>query len=244
MRRVSLRWRRAVSAVALLAASAIALQPAHAVTHPTAATPRTALLASSAARTRAAPIAVPTSRAKAGFRTHLAETSFATTTTTVTPPTTVVAAAVSGTPEEQAGRAALARVTYPWAATGYTIVFSGARPGLFGLTKADERRIEIYVRPGENPDLLAHVIAHEIGHAVDKTFNNAARRAQWLAIRGLAPSTGWFTCNRCHDFDTPAGDYAETFALWQLGLHDFRGTVAPEPDAAMLARLVPLFAPS
>ncbi|MBV9936217.1 MAG: hypothetical protein JO367_18120, partial [Actinobacteria bacterium] len=151
--------------------------------------------------------------------------------------------AAPGSPEE-VGQAALARLTYPWAATGYTIVFEGPRAGLFGLTKADERRIEIYVRPGENPDLLAHVVAHEIGHAVDKTFGTPARRGEWLTIRGLSPSSGWFTCNRCTDFDTPAGDFAETFAQWQLGLNDFRSRVAPMPDAAMMARLVPLFAPA
>jgi len=169
---------------------------------------------------------------------------------TTTTPSTVAPAApapeaapapdANASPEER-GAAALARISYPWQQTGYTISFYGPRPGLYGRTGNGIRRIEIFVRPDESADLLAHVVAHEIGHAVDLTFNNAARRSQWLAIRGLDPSASWFTCSGCHDFDTPAGDFAETFAYWQTGPAIFRSVMAPPPSPAMLDQLRPLF---
>src|SRR5205823_8476242 len=55
--------------------------------------------------------------------------------------------------------AAMARITYPWRQTGYRIVFSGPQPGVQGRTSPPSMGfIEIYVRPDETVDNLAHVI--------------------------------------------------------------------------------------
>ncbi|MBV8386418.1 MAG: hypothetical protein JO155_06465 [Acidimicrobiia bacterium] len=153
-------------------------------------------------------------------------------------PVHVTQAPVS-TPTERIA-AAMARISYPWQQLGYRIVFEGPVPGMAGRTSPRSMgTIEIYVRPDETVDMLAHVIAHEIGHAVDLTYGNDQRRSVWLQLRGVSPRP-WFTCSMCEDFSTPAGDFAETFAYWQL--HDFsRSLLAPPPTVDQLAQLSPLF---
>jgi hypothetical protein len=137
---------------------------------------------------------------------------------------------------------ALARIAYPWQRLGYRIVFMGPQPGIWGRTSPRSlATIEVYVRPDESVDMLAHVLAHEIGHAVDLVYNNDQRRSVWLQVRGISPRP-WFTCSMCQDFSTPAGDFAETFSFWQL--HDFsRSQLAPAPSPAELNQLSALFAP-
>jgi len=138
--------------------------------------------------------------------------------------------------------AALGRISYPWHQLGYRIVFMGPEPGLWGRTSQRSlSTIEIYVRPDESVDMLAHVIAHEIGHAADLVYGNDQRRSLWLELRGIS-SRPWFTCSMCQDFTTPAGDFAEIFAYWQLG--DFsRSQLGPTPTPAQLSQLTPLFSP-
>lgn len=152
--------------------------------------------------------------------------------------------AVAPASEAQRGAAALSRIAYPWRDLGYEIVFLGPQRGLFGKTVPAQRRIEIYVRPSEDETLLAHMIAHELGHAVDVTYNDDARRARWRDLRGIGAATPWFGCSRCTDYATPAGDFAETFALWQVGPPEFRSQMAPPPTAEQFDQLRPLFIPS
>jgi hypothetical protein len=150
-------------------------------------------------------------------------------------------AAPPAAPQAKAA-AALARISYPWRQLGYRINFLGPQPGVSGRTSPRSMGfIDIYIRPDESVDMLAHVIAHEIGHAVDLTYGNDQRRQLWDELRGMSPRP-WFTCNMCEDFATPAGDFAETFAYWQL--HDMsRSQLGPAPTPAQLAQLEPLFNP-
>lgn len=146
-----------------------------------------------------------------------------------------------GTPQSRVSEA-LGRISYPWQQLGYRIVFLGPQPDMWGRTSPRSlATIEIYVRPDESVDMLAHVIAHEIGHAVDLVYGNDQRRSVWLQLRGIGPRP-WFTCSMCQDFATPAGDFAETFAFWQV--HDFsRSQLAPAPTPAQLDQLDALFLP-
>jgi hypothetical protein len=144
---------------------------------------------------------------------------------------------------QQRGEAALARLSYPYQQLGYTIAFLPATSGYFGRGFHEQRRIEVYVRPNQSDAELAHVVAHEIGHAVDWVYHNDVRDQQWLRLRGLSTNTEWAPCPFCSDFASPSGDYAEVFALWQLGNTDFRGTIAPRPTAAELQQLSRLFFP-
>jgi len=120
---------------------------------------------------------------------------------------------------------------------GYDIAFLGPRTGYRAMTIANKRRIEIYVRPGDSARLQAYDLAHELGHAFDLEYNNAERRSRWRELRGIPLSTPWFACNRCPDYGTPAGDFAETFAFLLLGPGNYRSTMALAPTRAQIPEL-------
>lgn len=114
------------------------------------------------------------------------------------------------------GERALDLITYPWRDLGYDLAFLPAREGLRGLTYPYERRIEIYVRPSDTPQTLAHVVAHEIGHVIDVVLNSGESRVRWLQARGLDADYRWWPASGQADFATGAGDFAECFAVWQV----------------------------
>ena len=115
------------------------------------------------------------------------------------------------------GQAALARIPVSPASVGFTIEFLPGRAGYGGLTFPDTRRIEIYVNGGWSDAHLAHVVAHEIGHAVDMARNSRADHDRWRAARGIAATTRWWADPYTSDFATPGGDFAECFAAWAVG---------------------------
>ncbi len=147
--------------------------------------------------------------------------------------------------EQRRGATVLARIRYPYWGLAFSISFLGPREGLLGYTSFHDRRIEIYVRScSEESDVtLEHTIGHEIGHAVDYSFGDETRRAQWERARGIRAGTAWYGCATCADYDTPAGDFAETFAYWQVGPLDYRSLIAPPPTQAQLRALARLFWP-
>lgn len=145
--------------------------------------------------------------------------------------------------EQRRGVTMLARIGYPYRGLAFSIHFRPARAGHLGFTSYAARRIEIYVRPcsRESDVVLTHTIAHEIGHAVDYTLGDPGRRARWQQARGIATSTPWYGCSTCPDYHTPAGDFAETFAYWQVGPADYRSTMARPPTPAQLRTLGSFF---
>lgn len=150
------------------------------------------------------------------------------------PPTVAPAAAAASKGEQ-----ALALITYPWQTLGYEIVFLPPQAGLRARTLRIERRIEVYVRPKDSVRTVAFDIAHEIGHAVDFTVLDPDDRGLWQQARGIDSATPWWGCSACTDYATPAGDWAESFAAWQVG-GDFRSEMAPPPtpdQLTILARL-------
>lgn len=145
--------------------------------------------------------------------------------------------------EQRMGAAALRHVGFDAATLGFRVEFQPGRPGLLGMTYPAERLITVWVRPGHGVADVAGVVAHELGHAVDVTWNTPARRQIYRSLRGL-DDRSWFTCNGCTDFSTPAGDFAETFAWWVLeGTGRFRSELGPAPTSDQLRSLVPLFGP-
>ena len=159
-----------------------------------------------------------------------------------TTPTT----ATTVTAEDDGGDArahdALALIAFPWRRTlpNWSIRFLPARAGLRGLTRVDDRRIEIYVRDSDTTASLARIVAHELGHAVDVQLNSPSDRDRWRVLRGAGPSVAWWPGNSVSDFDTLAGDFAEAFASWLTGSVS-QSRVAPQPgpvEFAMLADLV------
>jgi hypothetical protein len=138
-------------------------------------------------------------------------------------------------------QAALALIDFPWKELGYEIVVRPPRRGFRAMTFTRKKRIEIYARPGDDALTLAYDIAHELGHAIDLTHNNKATRKEWMKARGIDPSTPWFGCNRCSDFKTPSGDFAETFSLILLGPEHFKGRIAPRPTSEQIPLLTRFF---
>ena len=160
--------------------------------------------------------------------------------TTVAPPQTTAPPAAQPTSVDARGQAALASISYPWEAKlpGWQIRFHSGISGAYGYTLTNESIIDIYVRDGQSDELLAHVVAHEIGHAVDVTLNDSADRDRWQAVRGL--DTQWWPDNRASDFATGAGDFAESFAAWQVGPASFRSQLGGPPSPAQLDVLADL----
>src|SRR5205807_6358883 len=105
--------------------------------------------------------------------------------------------------------------------------------GYLGKTYLSVKRTEILVRPSETMELLTHVVAHELGHAIDLSYNTTSRRQAWQRLRGIPTSSAWMGCGGCRDFSTPAGDFAESFVYWQLGISS--SDLAPPPSPSALA---------
>lgn len=145
---------------------------------------------------------------------------------------------------QERGHAVLAALDYPWQELGYTIRFLPWTGGpLLGQTTYGNQQITIFVRPEQGEASLRATVGHELGHALDALTGTAAQRSRYLQIRGIQTDRTWFPCEGCEDFGSPAGDWAEVFAVWLFGPGDFRGTLASPPDAAGLRSLAPLFAP-
>lgn len=144
--------------------------------------------------------------------------------------------------EQRRGQAALLSLRQPADALRYRVEFRPGRADVLGLAHLPERRVEIFVRScvSQSDSLLRHVLAHEIGHLVDADAGSG-KRAEWLAVRGISPSTPWFGCNSCSDFATPAGDFAEVYAQWQRSASDNRSELGSAPSAAELTELAARF---
>jgi hypothetical protein len=154
---------------------------------------------------------------------------------------TAAPAVENSTPVVGREKAALALIEFPWQELRYDIVFMAPRRGVRAMTFTAEHRIEIYVRSQDDTQLLAYDIAHELGHAIDMTLNTPETREKWMKARGIDPSTPWFGCSGCSDFNTPAGDFAETFAFFLLGPRHFAGRIAPPPSVEQIPALAPFF---
>ncbi len=157
------------------------------------------------------------------------------------PPTTVPPTTAPATTPEARGRQALSRIRYDWVARlpDWSITFAPGRSGVMGYTYVDEKRIEVFVRDEMSDALLAHVVAHELGHAVDVSFNGGDDRAAWAAARGIE-TVQWWPGSGVTDFSTGAGDFAEAFAVWQVGAANFRSRAAGVPTPDQLALVASL----
>lgn len=142
---------------------------------------------------------------------------------------------------QRRGAYALSTLSYDWKQLGYSIVFLSGRSGITGMTYMRAKRIEIYIRPCARMTraYLAETIAHEIGHAIDFSRGTDTWHRQWQVARGISLSIPWYGANGVSDFFTPAGDFAETFAAWQVpdGPDDSHWG---RPSRAALRSLVPL----
>jgi hypothetical protein len=142
---------------------------------------------------------------------------------------------------EVVGVAALGRIGYPWRdrLPAWSVRFLPGRPGLLGGTWTYEQRIEVYVREGQSVDDVAFTLAHELGHAVDVAVMTEADRQRWMRERAIADTVPWWVESGATDFSSGSGDWAEAFAVWQVGGQS-HSRVAPAPspvDLALVAEL-------
>lgn len=142
---------------------------------------------------------------------------------------------------EERGRAALRALAYDPASLGYRVRFLPYRGDLLGTTHRRSRLITVYVQRGQSELTLRTTIAHELGHALDFAHGDDERRDAYRQVRGL-PGGRWFPCDSCDEYASPAGDFAEVFAVWLAGPGDFRSRLAGPPTPAQLRELAPLFA--
>ncbi|MEE9413814.1 MAG: hypothetical protein V3V01_00935 [Acidimicrobiales bacterium] len=97
---------------------------------------------------------------------------------------------------------------------GWTIEARGGVDQYRGLTFADDKRIEIFVRADDTPESVAGVLAHEVAHALDVSFLNDDQRLGWLTARGI--DTQWWVSDGLSDFSAGQGDFAEAFSVYLL----------------------------
>lgn len=150
----------------------------------------------------------------------------------------------TSTPETSAA-GALDSIPFDWQPLlpGWTIEFAGFHEELLGGTSWQDRRITIWVRPEQSIGQIRHVIAHEIGHALDVTYLDESVRTRWMTHRGFPSEDDWWPESGENDYASPAGDLAETVATWVNGTDHWAGT-GDEPTDADVALLRELLAAS
>lgn len=142
---------------------------------------------------------------------------------------------------ERRGSQALQSLQYPWRDLGYSVEFREYQGGQLGSANSRTKRIVIYVKRSQSEQSLRATIAHELGHALDFEHATVARRDDYRVIRRIDRRAQWYPCDRCSDYASHAGDWAEVFAYWLAGPGDFRSRVAGPPTRDQLQRLAPLF---
>lgn len=215
----------------------------------------TATIAAIAFNARSAPPPIQLRASDPVADTVITAPTVPTTTTSAAPPTTAAAPVAAPVHAAQADRVvttrnpqavgteALAMITYPWRdRLNVTIAFAGPRAGYRATSTAYSGRndLVVYIRSTDTPRLVAVNIAHELGHLVDYHRLTDADRKEWLNARGR-PDVTWWACNYCQDYATGSGDFAETFAAWQVGGFDYRSRVAPLPSPSEMAALSRFF---
>jgi hypothetical protein len=142
------------------------------------------------------------------------------------------------------GQDALALISYPWQQRLHvTIAFAGPRAGMRAQSSTftdGTEEVTVFVRPTATPRSVAIDVAHELGHLIDARLLTDGDREDWLRERGR-PDAQWWTCDYCTDYAVGTGDFAETFAAWEVGPDDYRSQLAPLPGAEQMASLSRFF---
>ena len=144
---------------------------------------------------------------------------------------------------QRIGAEAEALLPFEWRTSlpEWTVAYRPAHDDFRGLTFPYDRTIELYVRESDTPRSLAGILAHELGHALDVSHFSDADRDRWTDVRGIDDSPWWPTAY-AGDFETGAGDFAESFAYWAVGDASSSRLGGP-PNDAELAVLVDLVDP-
>lgn len=129
---------------------------------------------------------------------------------------------------DRGGADALELVRFDPGKLGYAIRFEPGRAAVRAQVDRSSQTINVYLRRGDLPHVVAHDIAHELGHAYDQSRMDDAGRAAYLSRRGV-PAAAWLP-DGGSDYAVGAGDFAEVFALCNAASPDFRSELAPRPE--------------
>lgn len=118
---------------------------------------------------------------------------------------------------QSVGAQAEALLPFDWndVLPGWTITYNESNTEFRGLTYPYDKSIDLFVRDNDTPESLAGILAHEVGHAIDVTHLNDAQRQEWSETRSIENSQ-WWPDAYASDFETGAGDFAESFAFWAV----------------------------
>ncbi|MCB9388173.1 MAG: hypothetical protein H6512_00850 [Acidimicrobiia bacterium] len=160
------------------------------------------------------------------------------TTTPVTVPQTTAPASPTarsgGQTPQQVVDQALTLINYPWQTLGVRIDAYGPNPSLAGEAFTDH--IDIYVSPDQTVADVAWIIAHEMGHVVDYRYNDTARRAEYLSLRGVgglsADYQSWTGGGPGTTRAAASEDYADVFAIYLMGNLNWTSSLAPRTSQA------------
>jgi hypothetical protein len=129
------------------------------------------------------------------------------------------------------------------APSNWTVRIEGEHPSYLGLADSRTRTITIYMRASMPDRVMTWTMYHEVGHSHDFTFLNSSKRHRWSESRGYA-GTAWFGCNYCSDYETPVGDWAESFAYCHTGWSDqWRSKMGATPSSQQCTLLQELRRP-
>ena len=98
----------------------------------------------------------------------------------------------------------------------WDVVYLESDPQFRGLTYPYDQSIELFVRDDDTPESLAGILAHELAHAIDVQYLDDGDRNEWAEARRIEDAS-WWPDAFARDFQTGAGDFAESFAFWALG---------------------------
>jgi len=97
----------------------------------------------------------------------------------------------------------------------WQIEYADDHPDFLGVTHSHDKSIVVHVEPGASVDVVAAVLMHEVGHAIDLEQLSDDQRAEWIELRNM-PST-WWPGNGLNDFAVGAGDFAEAVSAFTTG---------------------------
>lgn len=97
----------------------------------------------------------------------------------------------------------------------WQIGYAEDHPDFLGVTRSEAKSIIVHVEPDASVGVVAAVLMHEVGHAIDLERLSDDQRAEWIELRGM-PST-WWPGNGLSDFAVGAGDFAEAVSALTTG---------------------------
>lgn len=114
---------------------------------------------------------------------------------------------------------------------GWTIDFEPSHPNYAGMADPRDKTITLYVSDRYRDETLLWVLYHEAGHAYDFAYMDSGDRQRWADARGY-DADPWYPEPGELDYESPAGDWAESFAHCRSGLSGhYRSQMAGAPGS-------------